>query len=68
VKDGERFAPVALTAKEPVAQFEVDLLLAQAAFLQPSADLLFELRCRQAIERTGVYRDTLIYVRLGQGI
>ena len=43
-KDRERFAPVALTAEEPVPQLEVHRLLAEPLRLQPDGDLPLGLR------------------------
>jgi hypothetical protein len=53
-KKGERFAPVALTGEEPVAEFELDFLGAFFVFDEPVDDLLFGVFGFEAIEETGV--------------
>ena len=51
VDDGDRRAPVALAADQPVAQLEVDLLAGRAALAEPGDDGLERLaRRRHAVE------------------
>ena len=67
VDDGDRHAPVALAADEPVAQLEVDLLARRAALAQPGHDGLERLAGRrQAVEPAGVHHDPVAGVGLAQ--
>ena len=48
--DGEGLAPVALTRKEPVAEFVGDGSLAKPLLLKPGDDLLFRIRGAEAVK------------------
>jgi hypothetical protein len=59
VDDGERLAPVALAAEQPVAQLVVHLRAAQPLLLQPGGDLLLGGRRGQAVEQRRVDGDAV---------
>jgi len=65
INQRDRLAPVALAGEDPVAQLEVDLLLAQALFSQPGDDALLRLRNGQSIKEAGVAEHALLNVGVG---
>ena len=65
VDDGDRRAPVALAADQPVPELEVDLLAGRAALAEPLDDGLERLARRgHAVEPAGVHHDAVAGVGL----
>ena len=57
---GEGLAPVALAAEQPVAQFVINGLLAQTAFIEPLGDFILGFPRRQPGEKAGVDRGSIV--------
>src|SRR5438128_5357813 len=55
----ERFAPITLTRKQPVAEFVIDRAFAEAAFFQPCRDFPDRLSRWQAINNRRIDCDPL---------
>src|ERR1051326_7775693 len=51
--NGERFAPIALSREQPIAQFVIDRPFAEAAFLQPCCDRLLLFRPLFTVDEGG---------------
>ena len=70
----DRFAPVTLTAKDPVAEFKVDLIASLAVCFQPFNHLCLCIIDRQAGDKTGVNQCTgrdigkCAFVQVGRGV
>ena len=66
IDHGDGLAPVALTAEHPVAQLEVDLLVALAVLLEPGVHLVLGILNGQAVQEAGV--DQRAGGHVGEGL
>ena len=66
IDHGDRLAPVALAAEHPVAQLEVDLLVALAVLLEPGVHLVLGILNGQAVQEVGV--DERAGGHVGEGL
>ena len=56
----ERFAPVTLAAKEPIAEFVIDGLFAEAFGFEPGGDYLLGFLGGEAVEKTAIDRGSVV--------
>ena len=61
--DWNRFAPIALAAEKPVAQFILNGFFSNPLLLQPMRDLFFGLRSRNSVQRQTAVRGTRVFAR-----
>ena len=66
IDHGDRLTPVALAAEHPVAQLEVDLLVALAVLLEPGVHLVLGILNGQAVQEVGV--DERAGGHVGEGL